>query len=151
MSISLIACRGTLKRWGKVSGGGLVFQISSACSKYMFYFYKFDFESWLLLEIFIVKDTLIVDTYLHGARVEDFELHLGQAAIIRVSRAIEQTFFIFIMCTCCLVQIILNINLSKKVRRYLKSGKHCEKFLSRSLFFIEHFLQLIVPNFVRIS
>ncbi len=44
------------------------------------------------LEIFIVKGTLIVDAYLHGARVEDFELHLGQAAIIRISRAIEQTF-----------------------------------------------------------
>jgi hypothetical protein len=61
----------------------------------MFYFYKFDFESWLLLEIFIVKGTLIVDTYLHGARVEDFELHLGQAAIIGVSRAIKQAFFHF--------------------------------------------------------
>jgi len=41
---------------------------------------------------FIVKGTLMIDTYLHGARVEDFELHLGQAAIIRISRAIEQTF-----------------------------------------------------------
>ena len=98
-----------------MSGGGLVFQNNSACSKYMFYFYKFDFESWLLLEIFIVKGTLIVDTYLHGARVEDFELHLGQAAIVRVSRAREQTFFISIMCTYCLIQIILNVNLSKKV------------------------------------
>jgi len=47
------------------------------------------------LEIFIVKGTLIVDTYLHGARVEDFELHLGQAAIIGVSRAIKQAFFHF--------------------------------------------------------
>jgi hypothetical protein len=111
-----------------VSGGGLVFQINSACSKYMFYFYKFDFESWLVLEIFIAKGTLIVDTYLHGARVDDFELHLGQASIIRVSRAIEQTFFISIMCTCCLIQIILKVNLSTKVRRYLKSGKYREKF-----------------------
>ncbi len=42
-------------------------KINSACSKYMFYFYKFDFESWLLLKIFIVKGTLIVDTYIHGA------------------------------------------------------------------------------------
>ena len=75
-----------------MSGGGLVFQINSACSKYMFYFYKFDFESWLIFEIFILKGTVIVDTYLHGARVDDFELHLGQAAIIRISRAIEQTF-----------------------------------------------------------
>ena len=81
----------------------------------MFYFYKFDFESWLLLEIFIVKSTLIVDTYLHGARVDEFELHLGQAAIIRKSRAIEQSFFISITCIYCLIQIILNINLSKKV------------------------------------
>jgi hypothetical protein len=48
-----------------VSGGGLVFQINSACSKYMFYFYKFDFESWLLLDIFIVKGTLIVDMHLY--------------------------------------------------------------------------------------
>jgi len=94
----------------------------------MFYFYKFDFESWLLLKIFIVKDTLMVDTYLHGARVDDIGLHLGQAAIVRVSRAIEQTFFISIMCTCCLIQIILNVNLSTKVRRYLKNGKYCEKF-----------------------
>ncbi len=80
-----------------MSGGGLGFQINSACSKYMFYFNKFDFESWLLLEIFIVKGTLIVDAYLHGARVKDFELHLGPAAIIRVSRAIEQTFFFSII------------------------------------------------------
>jgi len=94
----------------------------------MFYFYKFDFKSWLLLEIFIVKGTLIVDMYLCGARVNDFELHLGQAAIIRVSRAIEQTFFHSVMCTCCLIQIILNVNLSTKVRHYLKSRKHCEKF-----------------------
>jgi hypothetical protein len=111
-----------------VSGGGLVFKINSACSKYMFYFYKFDFESWLLLEIFIVKDTLIIDAHLHGARVEDVELYLGQADIVRVSRAIEQTFFISITCTCCLIQIILNINLSTKVRCYLKSGNHREKF-----------------------
>ena len=47
-----------------MSGGGLVFQIISACSKYMCYFYKFDFESWLLLDIFIVKGTLIVDMHL---------------------------------------------------------------------------------------
>jgi hypothetical protein len=71
------------------------FQINSACSKYMFYFYKFDFESWLLLKIFIVKGTLIVDGYLHGARVDDIELHLAGAAIISVSHAIEQTFFHF--------------------------------------------------------
>ena len=58
----------------------------------MFYFYKFDFESWLLLEIFIVKGTLIVDAHLHKARVDDIELYLGQATIIRISRAIEQTF-----------------------------------------------------------
>jgi len=94
----------------------------------MFYFYKFDFESWLILEIFILKGTVIVDTYLHGARVDDFELHLGQAAMIRVSHAIEQTFF-SIICTYCLIQIILNVNLSKKkVQRFLKSGKHREKF-----------------------
>ena len=31
--------------------------------------------------------------HLHGAQVDDFVLHLGQAAIIGVSRAIEQTFF----------------------------------------------------------
>ncbi len=98
-----------------MSGGGLVFQINSACSKYMFYFYKFDFESWLLLEIFIVKGTLILDTYLHGAQVNDFELHLGQAAIIGVSHAIEQTFFFSIICTYCLIQILLNVNLSTKV------------------------------------
>ena len=94
----------------------------------MFYFYKFDFESWLCWKFFIVKGTLILDTYLHGALVNDIELHLGQAAIIRVSHAIEQTFFISIICTCCLIQIILNVNLSTKVRRYLKSGKHREKF-----------------------
>jgi hypothetical protein len=91
------------------------FSKNSACSKYMFYFYKFDFESWLLLEIFIVKGILIVDTYLHGARVDDFELHLDQAAIIGVSRAIEQTFFFSIICTYCLIQILLNVNLSTKV------------------------------------
>jgi len=79
-----------------VSGGGLGFQINSACSKYMFYFYKFDFESWLLLEIFIVKGTLIVDKYLHGARVDDFELHLGQAAIIRVSHSLTLTFSFYV-------------------------------------------------------
>ena len=75
-----------------------------------------------------MKGTLILDTYLHGAQVDDFELHLGQAAIVRVSRAIEQTFFISIMCTCCLIQIILNVNLSTKVQRYLKSRKHRGKF-----------------------
>ena len=117
-----------------MSGGGLVFQNNSACSKYMFYFYKFDFESWLLLEIFIVKGTLIVDAHLHKARVDDIELYLGQATIIRVSLAIKQTFFISIICTCCLIQIILNVNLSKKVRRYLKSGKYCEKFVEVIIF-----------------
>ncbi len=55
------------------------------------------------------------------------------------------------MCTCCLIQIILNVNLSKKVRRYLKSGKHLEKFCQGHYFFIKHFLHLIVPNFLRIS
>ena len=105
-----------------MSGGGLVFQINSACSKYMFYFYKFDFKSWLLLEIFIVKGILIVDAHLHKARVDDIELYLVRATIIRLSRAIEQTFFFSIICTYCLIQIILNVNLSKKVRRYLKSG-----------------------------
>ena len=77
----------------------------------------------------------MIDTYLHGARVEDFELHLGQAAIIRISRAIEQTFFFSIICTYCLIQIILNVNLSKKVRRYLKSGKYHEKFCRGHYFF----------------
>ena len=76
----------------------------------------------------------MIDTYLHGARVEDFELHLGQAAIIRVSHAIEQTFFFSIICTCCLIQIILNVNLSTKVRRYLKSGKYREKFVEVIIF-----------------
>ncbi len=78
-----------------MSGGRLVFQNNSACSKYMFYFHKFDFESWLLLEIFIVKGTLIVDAHLHKARVDDFELYLGQATIIGASRAIKQAFFHF--------------------------------------------------------
>ena len=78
-----------------MSGGGLGFQINSACSKYMFYFYKFDFESWLLLEIFIVKGTLIVDAHLHKVWVDDFELYLGQATIVGVSRAIKQAFFHF--------------------------------------------------------
>jgi len=59
--------------------------------------------------------------------------------------------FFSIICTYCLIQIILNVNLSKKVRRYLKSGKHLEKFCRGHYFFIEHFLHLIVPNFVRIS
>jgi hypothetical protein len=59
----------------------------------MFYLYKFASESWLLLEIFNVKGTLIVDAHLQGARVKDVELHLGQAAIIRVSRAMKQTLF----------------------------------------------------------
>ena len=81
----------------------------------------------------------------------DIELHLGQAAIIGASLAIEQIFLISVTSTYCLIQIILNINLSKKVRRYLKSGKHLEKFCRGHYFFIEHFLHLIVPNFVRIS
>ena len=42
---------------------------------------------------FLVKGTLIVDAHLHAARVKDVELHLGQAAIIRASRAIKQTLF----------------------------------------------------------
>ena len=57
------------------------FTFTSLISK-VGYFWKF----------LLYKGTLIEDTYLHGARVEDFELHLGQAAIIRISRAIEQTF-----------------------------------------------------------
>ena len=42
---------------------------------------------------FFVKGTLIVEAHLHAARVKDVELHLGQAAIIRVSRAMKQTLF----------------------------------------------------------
>ncbi len=63
--------------------------------------YRFASESWLLLEIFIVKGTLIVDSHLHEARVQDIELHLGQAAIIRVSRALKQTYFV-VTCAYCL-------------------------------------------------
>ena len=69
--------------------------------------------------------------HLHGARVDDVELYLGRATIVGVSRAIEQTFFFSFskICTYCLIQIILNVNLSKKkVQRFLKSGKHREKF-----------------------
>ena len=72
--------------------------------------------------------------HLHGAQVDDFVLHLGQAAIIGVSHAIEQTFFFSIICTYCLIQIILNVNLSTKVRRYLKSGKYREKFVEVIIF-----------------
>jgi len=94
----------------------------------MFYFYKFDFESLLLLEIFIVKSTLIVDMHLLGAWVKDVELHLGQAAIIGASRAIEQKNFISVTCTYCLIQIILNVNLSTEIRSYLKSRKRRESY-----------------------
>jgi hypothetical protein len=68
----------------------------------MFYFYKFAFESRLLLEIFIVKGTLIVDTHLHRARINDVELYLSHVAIIRVSRALKQTFSFVVTCTYCL-------------------------------------------------
>jgi hypothetical protein len=72
---------------------------------------------------------------LHGARVDDVELYLGRATIVGVSRAIEQTFILFfIVCTYCLIQIILNVNLSTKVRRYLKSGKYREKFVEVIIF-----------------
>ena len=78
-----------------MSGGGLVFQINSACSKYMFYFYKFDSESWLLLDIFIVKGTLIVDMHLlYSLNRKILSYILGRVAIIRVSRALKQTFLL---------------------------------------------------------
>jgi len=74
--------------------------------------------------------------HLHGARVDDVELYLGRATIVGVSRAIEQTFFFSFskICTYCLIQIILNVNLSTKVRRYLKSGKYREKFVEVIIF-----------------
>jgi hypothetical protein len=71
---------------------------------------------------------------LHGARVDDVELYLGRATIVGVSRAIEQTLILFLICTYCLIQIILNVNLSTKVRRYLKSGKYREKFVEVIIF-----------------
>ena len=78
-----------------MSGGGLGFQINSACSKYMFYFYKFDFKSWLLLDIFIVKGTLIVDMHLlYSLNRKMLSYILGRVAIIRVSRALKQTFLL---------------------------------------------------------
>jgi len=42
--------------------------------------------------------------------------------------------FFYIICTYCLIQIILNVNLSTKVRRYLKSGKYREKFVEVIIF-----------------
>ncbi len=71
---------------------------------------------------------------LHGARVDDVELYLGRATIVGVSRAIEQTLILFLICTYCLIQIILNVNLSTKVRRYLKSRKYREKFVEVIIF-----------------
>jgi hypothetical protein len=72
--------------------------------------------------------------HLHGAQVDDVELYLGRATIVGVSRAIEQTLILFLICTYCLIQIILNVNLSTKVRRYLKSGKYREKFVKVIIF-----------------
>jgi hypothetical protein len=54
----------------------------------------------------------MIDTHLLGARVKDVELQLGQAAILRVSRAIEQTFFISVTCIYCLYKLYKS--LSKK-------------------------------------
>ena len=61
----------------------------------MFYFYKFASESWLLLEIFIVKGTLIVDMHLlYSLNRKILSYILGRVAIIRVSRALKQTFLL---------------------------------------------------------
>lgn len=60
----------------------------------MFYFYKFASESWLLLDIFIVKGTLIVDMHLlYSLNRKVLSYILGRVAIIRVSRALKQTIF----------------------------------------------------------
>ena len=68
----------------------------------MFYFYKFASESWLLLDIFIVKGTLIVDMHLlYSLNRKILSYILGHVAIIRVSRALKQTFFV-VTCTYCL-------------------------------------------------
>ncbi len=68
----------------------------------MFYFYKFASESWLLLDIFIVKGTLIVDMHLlYSLNRKILSYILGRAAIIRVFRALKQTFFV-VTCTYCL-------------------------------------------------
>ena len=61
----------------------------------MFYFYKFVSESWLLLDIFIVKGTLIVDMHLlYSLNRKILSYILDRVAIIRVSRALKQTFFL---------------------------------------------------------
>ena len=85
-----------------MSGGGLEFGVLQPAVSTCFKFYKFASESWLLLDIFIVKGTLIVDMHLlYSLNRKILSYILGRVAIIRVSRALKQTIFV-VTCTYCL-------------------------------------------------
>jgi len=91
VSISLIACRGTPKGWGKCL---VVVWNSGSFSLRLVHVLLLQvcFRKLATFGYFIVKGTLIVDIHLlYSLNRKILSCILGRIAIIRVSRALKQT------------------------------------------------------------